>query len=102
MASEATASTGDDPRAGRVTSIVFVTVFLDLVGFGIIIPLLPLYIASMGGTARTVGVLLACFSFTQLIATPLLGKLSDRLGRRRVILVSLAGNALSMVLFALA
>jgi DHA1 family tetracycline resistance protein-like MFS transporter len=102
MANVATATTGDDPRARRVTGIVFFTVFLDLVGFGIIIPLLPLYVQSMGGTARTVGVLLSCFSFTQLIATPLLGKLSDRLGRRRIILVSLAGNAASMVLFALA
>jgi DHA1 family tetracycline resistance protein-like MFS transporter len=102
MTSPATAPTADDPRAGRVSAIVFVTVFLDLVGFGIIIPLLPLYVKSMGGNARTVGILLSCFSATQLIATPILGKLSDRLGRRRIILVSLAGNAVSMVLFALA
>ena len=56
----------------------------------------------MGGSARTVGVLLGCFSFTQLVATPVLGRLSDRVGRRPVILLSLAGNAASMVLFALA
>jgi DHA1 family tetracycline resistance protein-like MFS transporter len=56
----------------------------------------------MGGSARTVGFLLGCFSFTQLVATPLLGRLSDRVGRRPVILLSLAGNAASMVLFALA
>src|SRR5580698_3055098 len=89
-------------RASRVVTFVFLTVFLDLIGFGIVIPLFPLYVKSMGGSARTVGVLLGCFSFTQLVATPFLGRLSDRVGRRPVILVSLAGNAASMVLFALA
>jgi DHA1 family tetracycline resistance protein-like MFS transporter len=86
----------------RVVLIVFVTIFLDLIGFGIIIPMLPLYVKSMGGSAQVVGFILSVFSFTQLLATPMLGKLSDRLGRRPVILVSLAGNAASMVLFAVA
>ena len=89
-------------RASRVIHFVFFTVFLDLIGFGIVIPLFPFYVKSMGGSARTLGFLLASFSFTQLVATPLLGRLSDRVGRRRVILLSLAGNAASMVLFALA
>jgi MFS family permease len=86
--------------AGRVQAFVFVTVFLDLVGFGIVIPLLPFYVKSMGGTPETIGFLLASFSFTQLVATPFLGRLSDRYGRRRVILVSLLGNAIAMVIFA--
>ncbi len=89
-------------RASRVVTLVFLTVFLDLIGFGIVIPLFPLYVTSMGGSARTIGFLLASFSFTQLVATPFLGRLSDRVGRRKVILLSLAGNAASMVLFALA
>ncbi len=89
-------------RSSRVVTFVFLTVFLDLIGFGIVIPLFPFYVKSMGGSARTVGFLLGCFSFTQLVATPLLGRLSDRVGRRPVILLSLAGNAASMVLFALA
>ncbi|HEY2515275.1 MAG TPA: MFS transporter [Polyangiaceae bacterium] len=92
----------DDPRAARVLLIVFFTVFLDLVGFGIILPSLPLYVQSMGGTPDTVGFLFSCFAGTQFVATPILGRLSDRVGRRRVILTSLAGNAASMVLFALA
>lgn len=87
---------------GRVEALVFVTVFLDLVGFGIVIPLLPFYVQSMGGSARTVGVLLGCFSFTQLLATPVLGRYSDRYGRRPIILFSLAANAVAMGLFALA
>lgn len=91
-----------DPRAPRVIFFVFITVFLDLLGFGIIIPLLPFYVRSLGGSAETVGFILASFSFTQLVATPFLGRLSDRMGRRRVILVSLAGNAAAMGLFALA
>jgi MFS family permease len=91
------------PRQFRqVETLVFFTVFLDLVGFGIVIPLLPFYVQSMGGSARTVGVLLGCFSFAQLLATPLLGRHSDLHGRRRVILLSLLANAFAMGLFALA
>jgi DHA1 family tetracycline resistance protein-like MFS transporter len=86
----------------RVVPFAFLTVFLDLLGFGIILPLLPFYVGRMGGSAETVGLLLGCFSLTQLLATPILGRISDRFGRRRVILVSLAGNALSMVAFAFA
>ena len=82
--------------------LAVLTVFLDLIGFGIILPLLPLYVDAMGGSAETVGLLFGCFAGTQFIATPLLGRLSDRVGRRPVILVSLAGNALSMIGFALA
>ena len=88
--------------ATRVQVFVFFTVFLDLVGFGIVIPLLPFYVKSMGGTAETIGFLLASFSFTQLVATPFLGRWSDRLGRRPIILVSLVGNVIAMVVFALA
>ncbi len=86
----------------RVVFFVFLTVFLDLVGFGIVMPLMPFYVKSMGGDAQTVGFLLSGFSFLQVLATPYLGRLSDRIGRRPVILVSLAGNALAMVIFAMA
>ncbi len=92
-----------DPRiASRVVFFVFVTVFLDLVGFGIVAPLMPFYVKSMGGSPQTVGLLFGCFSGAQLIATPYLGRLSDRIGRRPVILFSLAGNAVAMVAFAFA
>ena len=86
----------------RVLTVVFLTVFLDMIGFGVVIPLLPLYVQSMGGSPKVVGVLFSCFSLSQLVATPILGRLSDRYGRRKIIVLSLAGNALSMVIFALA
>jgi len=88
----------------RVLLVVVLTVFLDLVGFGITIPLLPLYVKSMtGGTGGFItGALIGSYSLMQALATPWLGKLSDRYGRRVVILLSLLGNAASMVLFALA
>jgi MFS family permease len=86
----------------RVVLFVFVTAFLDLIGFGIILPLLPFYVDKMGGSAETVGFIFMCFSLTQLAATPVLGRMSDRFGRRKVILLSLAGNAVAMMAFALA
>ncbi|HMJ55739.1 MAG TPA: MFS transporter [Polyangiaceae bacterium] len=86
----------------RVVLFVFLTAFLDLIGFGIILPLLPFYVDEMHGSAETVGFIFMCFSLTQLVATPLLGRISDRFGRRKVILISLAGNAMAMLAFALA
>jgi MFS family permease len=93
---------GSDELRGKVLLVVLFTVFLDMVGYGIVIPLLPLYVSRMGASALTVGLILTSFSVAQLIATPLLGRLSDRIGRRSIILVSLVGNAASMLLFAYA
>ncbi|RYE93051.1 MAG: MFS transporter [Myxococcales bacterium] len=89
-------------RLDRLLPFLVLTVFLDLVGFGIILPLLPSYASDMGGTAETVGVLLASFAAAQLLATPLLGRASDRHGRRSVIVISLGANVVAMLLFALA
>ena len=90
-------------RLNRVLPFLLLTVFLDLVGFGIILPVLPLYVKTMGGSPQIVGVLFASsFAFVQLLATPILGRASDRYGRRRVIVISLAGNVASMLIFAVA
>lgn len=86
----------------RVLLVVVLTVFLDLIGFGITIPLLPFYAESMNASAQVVGFILSSYSAAQLVATSVLGSLSDRYGRRPVILISLAGNAASMILFAAA
>lgn len=89
-------------KLSRVLPFLILTVFLDLVGFGIVLPLLPSYVGEMGGSAQTLGVLLASFAAAQFIATPVLGRASDRHGRRRVIVLSLTANAIAMGLFSLA
>jgi DHA1 family tetracycline resistance protein-like MFS transporter len=73
---------------------LFLVVFVDLVGFGMVIPLLPLLGEAVGASPWDVGLLMASFSAAQFIATPLWGTLSDRAGRRPVILAGLAGSAL--------
>ncbi len=75
--------------------VIFVTVFLDLVGFGIIIPLLPRYAESFHAGGLAIGALAASYSLMQFIFNPLWGRLSDRIGRRPVLLFSLAGFVIS-------
>jgi len=82
--------------------IVFVTVFIDLLGFGIIIPLLPFYAETFGATAVTVGLLATSFSLMQFIFAPVWGRLSDRVGRRPIILLGLLGSCLSYLGFGMA
>ena len=82
--------------------IIFFTVFIDLLGFGIIIPLLPFYAEHYGASAFVVGLLSTSFSAAQFLFAPLWGRLSDRIGRRPVILIGLLGSALSYALFAIA
>lgn len=79
-------------------TIVYLTVFLDLLGFGIILPLLPFYAEEFGATGFWVGALLTAYSAAQLVGAPVLGRISDRVGRRPVLLASLAGSALSLAL----
>lgn len=81
---------------------IFLTVFIDLVGFGIIIPALPFYVRSFGADAGTLGLLTATFSLMQFLFMPILGDLSDRLGRRPVIIFSLIGTAVSALLMGVA
>ena len=82
--------------------IIFITVFIDLVGFGIVIPVLPLYAEHYGASETTIGILLGIFSAMQFIFAPILGKLSDRVGRRPVLLLSLAGTAIGFLIMGLA
>jgi DHA1 family tetracycline resistance protein-like MFS transporter len=86
----------------RPLFVLFLSVFISLVGFGIIIPLLPFYATTFGASPTTVGLLFASFSAAQLVAAPVLGDLSDRLGRRPILLFSLFGTVVSFVLLALA
>jgi MFS transporter, DHA1 family, tetracycline resistance protein len=83
-------------------AVLFVTVFLDLVGFGIVIPLLPLYAERFGAGPVGAAWLLAVYSLMQFLFAPWWGRLSDRVGRRPVLLVGLFGAAGSYLAFGLA
>ncbi len=82
--------------------LLFPVVFMDMVGFGFIIPLLPDYAERFGGTPTVVGLLMAVYAAGQFVAAPLLGRLSDRFGRRPVFLLSIAGSLASMLILAFA
>ena len=83
-------------------AIIFVTVFIDLLGFGIIIPLLPFYAESFGANAFTIGLLGTSFSLMQFLFSPIWGRWSDRVGRRPIILIGLLGSCLSYFTLAVA
>lgn len=76
--------------------IVYITVFLDLLGFGLILPLLPYYAQSFGATGLTLGTMTTAYSAAQFIGAPIMGALSDRYGRRPILLLTLLGSAASM------
>jgi DHA1 family tetracycline resistance protein-like MFS transporter len=81
---------------------LFLTVFLDLVGFGLIIPFLPALARDLGASDFTAAALTACYSVAQFIAVPIWGRISDRVGRRPVLLWSIAASAIGMVFLGLA
>jgi DHA1 family tetracycline resistance protein-like MFS transporter len=82
--------------------VIFLTVFIDLVGFGIVLPQLPLYAKSYHASGVELGLLMASFSAMQFLFAPWWGHLSDRIGRRPVLLVSIAGSIVAYAWFALA
>jgi DHA1 family tetracycline resistance protein-like MFS transporter len=86
----------------RPLLVIFLTILVNLVGFGIIVPLLPFYAETFGASPLVVGLLFAVFSLCQLVAAPILGDLSDRYGRRPILIVSLIGTVVSFVMMALA
>jgi MFS family permease len=83
-------------------AIIFLSVFIDLIGFGIVLPLLPGYTEDFGAKGFLIGVIIASYSAMQFVFAPAWGRLSDRIGRRPVMLVSNAAAAGSYVLFAIA
>ena len=83
-------------------AVIFVTVFIDLLGFGIIIPLLPFYAESFGASAFAIGLLGTSFSLMQFVFSPIWGRWSDRIGRKPIILLGLMGSCVSYLVLALA
>lgn len=82
--------------------IIFVTVFIDLLGFAIIVPLLPRYARHFNAHGAELGLLMASFSAMQFLFSPIWGRVSDRIGRRPILILGLAGSTASYALFGLA
>ena len=82
--------------------IIFLTVFIDLIGFGIVIPILPLYAKHFGASESVNGLLVGAYSAMQFLFSPVLGKISDRVGRRPVLLVSLLGTCVGFAIMGFA
>lgn len=81
---------------------IFIVVFVDLLGFSLILPLLPYYAEKFGASATVIGLLTASYAAASLIGAPLMGRLSDRFGRRRILLLSVAGTFIGFLLLGLA
>ncbi|HXD90679.1 MAG TPA: MFS transporter [Candidatus Binataceae bacterium] len=83
-------------------TILFTTVFIDLLGFGIVIPFLPMYVERLGVGAFAIGLILSVYSLMQLLVAPILGRISDRVGRRPIIMLGLLGSSLSYFIYGFA
>jgi MFS family permease len=93
-------TTGTGVSASRVTfSVLFSVVFLDNLGFAIVVPYLYFYVRALGGSTLLYGILLASYSFMSFIFTPLIARLSDRYGRRKILLTALAVSSLAYFIF---
>ncbi len=90
------------PTSRSRFAVIFFTVLIDLIGFGIVLPILPFYVKHFGAAGLGYGAVVGVFSFMQFVATALLGKLSDRIGRRPVLLTTMLINAIGYMLFAFA
>jgi MFS transporter, DHA1 family, multidrug resistance protein len=85
----------------KALPVLFLVMFLVMVGFGIIIPVMPFYAEEIGATPTQLGLLMAVYSLMQLLFAPMWGRVSDRIGRKPVIMIGILGLALSFFLMAL-
>jgi DHA1 family tetracycline resistance protein-like MFS transporter len=81
---------------------LFSVIILDLIGFGIVMPILPFYAVDLAASPFTLGLLLATYPACQFVFSPVWGRLSDRIGRRPVMLVTIAGTAVALAIVGLA
>lgn len=84
----------------RRLAVLIATCFVDMIGFAIILPILPFYTLDLQGSPFAVGVITAAFSLAQILSAPFWGRVSDRYGRRPVLLIGLAASAIAYVIFA--
>lgn len=85
----------------KILFTLFAIVLIDLIGYTIVLPLLPFYSESMGATPFVVGTIVSCFALAQMISGPVLGRLSDRYGRKPILIISQIGTLASFILLAL-
>ena len=94
--------TADNPSGFRRLAVLIAVNFVDMVGFMIVLPLLPFYALDLRATPQLIGLLIAAFSIAQLVSAPLWGRVSDRYGRRPALLIGLTASAIAYVVFGLA
>src|ERR687885_1694684 len=99
LASRARPSLAAQLGISRPMALILFTIFLDLLGVGLIFPIGPFYASAFGATAFDVGLLFTSFSVAQFLTIPILGALSDRYGRRPVLLVCIAGEAVGYIIY---
>jgi MFS transporter, DHA1 family, tetracycline resistance protein len=86
----------------RSLTFIFITVFVDMLGYSMILPLLPFFVQAQGGDAVLAGGLQSLYAFLQLFSGPILGSLSDRYGRKPILVACLFGTAMAYTMFGLA
>ena len=88
-------------QQSRLTTI-FIIVFIDLLGFSLILPLLPFYAEEFGASPTLIGLLVASYAAAQLVGAPILGRMSDRFGRRPILIISIAGTFIGFLMLGFA
>src|SRR5688572_6979166 len=91
-----------EPPPKGAMSAIFLIVLADLIGFGLIIPMLPFYARQYSASDLQIGLMMATYSFCQLLGSPILGLISDRIGRRPVLIFSQLGSVSGYLILALA
>jgi MFS family permease len=95
------AANGSRAKLRRLAVLIAVNV-VDMIGFMVVLPLLPFYAQELQASPEIIGALIASFSIAQLLAAPVWGRVSDRYGRRPALLIGLTASALAYVVFGLA
>ncbi len=85
-------------KKDRSLLILFSVIVLDLIGFGVVVPILPFYVQQFGSTASTLGIMVACYSAMQFVFSPIWGELSDKYGRKNILVFTIAGTCVGLTL----